>query len=160
MKTLVAILLIAGVIPGAPALGQSPAASLLLGRWAVDVARLPIPPATRPRSVTITFSDASKNKLTMDVDIIDASGAEIHSTGTAPLDGSAVSVKGSPEADIAAMKQPQPGVLIVALGKGGIPASTRTYAAAPDGKTLVETASYFGNDGRPIMRTNYFKRVR
>ena len=73
---------------------------------------------------------------------------------------SSAPVTGSPEADIAAMKQPQPDVLVVALGKGGIPASTRIYAAAADGKTMVETAVYFGSDGLPIMRTNYFTRVR
>jgi hypothetical protein len=160
MKAFAAILLIAGVIQGAPVLARSSIASPLLGSWAVDVTRLPIPPAARPKSVTISFNDAGAGKLTMNVEIIEGSGAGIHSTGTAALDGSAVSIKGSPEADIAAMTLPQPDVLIVSLGRGGIPASTRIYAAAADGKTMVETAAYFGYDGRPIMRTNYFKRVR
>jgi hypothetical protein len=159
MKALVAILLIAGAIPNAPVFAQSSTASPLLGRWAVDVTRLPIPPAARPKSVTIGFNDAGAGKLTMNVDIVESTGAQIHSTGTAPLDGSAVSVKGSPEADLAAMKLPQPNVLIVSLCRDGNPASTRIYAAAADGKTMIETASYFGNDGKPILRTNYFVRV-
>ena len=160
MRALLVFLLLAGAVLGAPAHARSSTDSPLFGRWAVDVSRLPIPPAARPKGVTIDFSDAGQGKLTMEVDIIDASGAEIRSTGTAALDGSAVPVKGSPEADTAAMKRPQPGVLVVALGKGGIPASTRIYAAAADGRTMVETAVYFGSDGLPIMRTNYFTRVR
>jgi len=160
MRTLFVCLLIAGAVLGAPAHARSRTSSPLLGRWAVDVSRLPIPPAARPKGVTIIFSDADQGKLTMEVDIIDAGGAEIHSTGTAAFDGISVPVKGSPEADIVAMKRPQPDVLVVALGKGGIPASTRIYAAAADGKTMVETAVYFGSDGLPIMRTNYFTRVR
>lgn len=160
MRALFVFLLIAGTALGAPAHARSSTASPLLGSWTVDVSRLPIPPAARPKGVTITFTDAGEGKLAMDVDITDAGGAEIHSTGTAALDGSSVSVTGSPEADIAAMKRPQPGVLVVALGKGGSPASTRIYAAAADGRTMVETAVYFGSDGLPIMRTNYFTRVR
>lgn len=87
-------------------------------------------------------------------------GTELHSTGTATLDGAPVHVNGSPEADTAAMKQPQRNVLVVALGRGGVPASTRIYAAARGGETMVETAVYFGHDGVPVMRTNYFRRVR
>jgi hypothetical protein len=159
MRTLFVFLLIAGAVLGAPARARSSTDSPLLGSWAVDVSRLPILPAARPKAVTITFSDAGHGKLTMNVDIIDAGGAGIHSTGTAALDGSSVHVAGSPEADIVAMKRPQPDALVVALGKGGMPASTRIYAAAVDGKTMVETAVYFGSDGLPIMRTNYFARV-
>ena len=44
--------------------------------------------------------------------------------------------------------------------KGGIPASTRIYTVAPDGKTMIETAGYIGEGGKPVMRTNYFKRIR
>ncbi len=160
MRALFASLLIAGVVLYASAHARSSPDSRLLGRWAVDVSRLPIPPAARPQRVTITFSDAGRTKMTMDVDIIDARGAEIHATGTAALDGSAVSVNGSPEADTAAMRLPQPDVLVVALGKDGVPVSTRVYAAAADGNTMVETAVYFGGDGLPIMRTNYFMRIR
>jgi hypothetical protein len=160
MRTLFVFLLITGAVLGAPAHARSLTGSPLLGKWAVDVSRLPVPLAARPKGVTITFSDAGQGKLTMEVDIVDAGGAEIHSTGTAALDGSSAHVEGSPEADIAAMKLPQPGVLVLALGKGGIPASTRIYAATADGKTMVETAVYFGSDGLPIMRTNYFTRVR
>jgi hypothetical protein len=159
MKSFLAIVLIAGAVHNAPALAQSSIRSPLLGSWAVDVSRLPIPPEARPRSVTITFSDAGSGKLTTHVDIVDAGGAESHAIGTTTLDGKAASVTGS-EADTAATKMPAPNVLVMALGKGGMPASTRIYTVAEDGKSLVETAAYTGDSGLPVMRTNYFTRVR
>jgi hypothetical protein len=156
-KTLLAILLFIGVTQSLFARESAP--SPLLGRWSVDVSRLPIPPEARPRSVTITFGEPSAGTWTMSVDIVDAGGNGIHSVGSAALDGTATKVEGSPEADTAAFKMPEPGVLVLALGKGGIPASTRIYAVGADPGAMVETAVYFGIDGSPIMRTNYFTRV-
>lgn len=160
MKALVAILLIAAVLRGTPALARLSAASPLLGSWAVDVSRLPIPPAARPKSVTITFSDASGGKWTTRVDIVDASGVASHAVSNAALDGTAAPVKDSIEADTVALKLPAPNVLVMDLVKKGVPASTRVYTVAPDGKTLTETAAYAGGNGLPMMRTNYFTRVR
>lgn len=160
MKALVATVLIAGVIQVAPVLARSSIASPLLGSWAVDVSRLPIPPAARPKRVTFTFSDAGGGKWTTQVDIVDASGAASHATSTADLDGTPAPITNSTEADTVALKLPAPNVLVMDLVKGGIPASTRVYTAAADSKTLIETASYAGGNGQPMMRTNYFTRIR
>jgi len=160
MKMLFAILLIAAALLGTQGLARPSPASPLVGRWAVDVSRLPMEPQARPKSVTITFSDAGGGKWTTHVDIVDAGGAETRAVSTAALDGAATSVQGSNEADTAAFKMPEPNVLVMALGKGGVPASTRVYAVAADGKSLVETAVYFGANGLPVMRTNYFNRVK
>lgn len=160
MKALAAIFLIAGVVQAAPALARSSTASPLLGSWAVDISRLPIPPAARPKSVTFTFSDAGGGKWTTHVDIVDASGAASHAVSTADLDGTPAPIKDSIEADTIALKLPAPNVLVMDLVKGGVPASTRVYTVAADGKTLIETVSYAGGAGMPMMRTNYFTRVR
>ena len=160
MKALIAMLLVAGLIQGVPARAGSSAASPLLGSWAVDVSRLPMPPAARPKSVTFTFSDAGGGKWTTHVDIVDASGVASHATSTASLDGTPAPIKDSIEADTVALKLPAPNVLVMDLVKGGIPASTRVYTVAADGKTLTETAAYAGGNGMPMMRTNYFRRVR
>jgi len=135
-------------------------ASPLIGSWLLDTSRMPVPPAQRPRSVRFTFADAGDNKWTTHVDIVYAPGEEVHSVGTAPLDGSLSVVENSPEADTGAAKQPAPNVLVMALRKGGVLVSTRIYSVMPDGQTLVETAVYPGNDGVPVMKTNYFTRVR
>lgn len=141
-------------------IGVHPAASPLLGSWSLDTSRMPAPPGQRPVSVRFTFADAGENKWTTHVDIVYAPGEEVHSVGTAALDGTLFVVKNSPEADTAAVKQPAPNVLVMALQKEGVLVSTRTYAVMPDGRTLVETAVYPGHAGAPVMKTNYFTRIR
>ena len=144
-----------------PAVAQAPASSPLLGAWAVDVARLPVPPEARPKSVTMTFSDAGAGKWRTDVDILAGDGSERRMFSTYAPDGTPAPIIGDQmEADRSAVKLPEPGVMVLALTKGGTPASTRIYAVGPDAKTMVETAVYFDDKGNPIMRTNYFNRVR
>ena len=159
MKSRLAILLLAGVLQGAPALARPSAASPVLGSWAVDVSRLPIPPAARPKSVTISFSDVGGGRWTTRVDIIDASGAASHAMSNAALDGTAAPVRDSVEADTVALMLPTANVLVMDLVKQGMPASTRVYTVAADGRTLTETVAYAGGNGMPMMRTNYFTRV-
>jgi hypothetical protein len=133
--------------------------SPIIGKWAVDTSRMNMPPEARPKSVYVTFAEVGADKLTMSVDIVYADGKQIHTKGTNPLDGTSVPVVGSPEADAAAMAHPQANVIVVALGMGGMPASTRIYSAAPDGKTMNETVSFVDDKGKPGTRMHYFTRV-
>jgi hypothetical protein len=150
---------LAAIVQASPAPAQS--TSPLLGSWAVDVSRLPVPPEARPKSVTFTFSDAGGGKWTTKVDILGGDGSERHMSSTCALDGTAAAIEGDmSEADVAAIKLPQPNVMVLELGKNGMTASTRVYTVAPDGRTMTETAAYIGSDGKPVMRTNYFNRVR
>jgi hypothetical protein len=139
---------------------QHASSSPLLGSWSLDTSRMHMPPEQRPKSVIFTFSNASDNKWTTHVDIAYAAGNEVHSSGTGALDGTPSAVKDSPEADSAAAKLPAPDVLVMALLKHGVLVSTRIYAVLPDKRSLVETAVYPGKDGVPVMKTNYFTRVR
>ena len=154
------LLLSAGLASAAPALAKSPAASPLLGAWTVDVSRLPIPPEQRPKSVTFTYSDLGEGKWATQVDIVAADGSATHGTTSYLRDGTSWPVQGSPEADTTAVMTPKADVLVMALSKGGVPGSIRIYTVAPDGKSMTETATYFSRDGKPVMRTNYFKRIR
>lgn len=135
-------------------------ASPLIGVWAVDVARLPIPAEARPQRVTITFAEAGSGRLATRVEVVDAQGARMHAEGTTALDGTPAAVTGNLEADVSATTMPIPQVLVMQLAKQGVPASTRVYTVAADGESMVETAAYVGSDGKPIMRTNYFARVK
>ena len=144
----------------ASALPQHAGVSPLLGSWSLDTARMSMPPEERPKSVIFTFGHASDNKWNTHVDIVYAPGNEVHSSGTSALDGTPSAVKNSPEADTAAVKLPSPDVLIMALLKNGVLVSTRIYAVLPGNRSLVETAVYPGKDGVPVMKTNYFTRVR
>lgn len=157
MKAFVASLLLAGTALATPVSAQT--ASPLLGSWSVDVTRLPMPPEARPKSVTITYSDAGGGKWRADVVVLRPDGSKDHAESIYPLDGTPVPVAGNFEADTTAARLPEANVMIMALAKGGVPASTRIYAAAPDGKTMTEVAVYF-RDGQPVMRTNHFTRVK
>jgi hypothetical protein len=165
MKTFLAILLMVGMFQGAPASAQSPdaktsALSPLFGTWAVDVTRLPIPPAARPKRVTIAFSDAGSGQWTTRVVIVDAAGTETWAETTHDLEGTAAHGKGTiTEADVMAAKLPAPNVLVLALGKGQLPASTRIYAVGPNSNSMTETVVYHWENGIPSTRTNYFSRV-
>ena len=142
--------------------GSAPApapVSPLLGTWAVDLATLPMPPQEKPRSVTIAFSDAGNGQWTTDVKIVDPNGGVRHSRATHPLDGTPSKVVGSDEADLVSVKVTEPNVLIMALSKGGEPASMRVFNVRPDGKSETETMVYFKPDGTPAMRTVTFNRV-
>lgn len=162
LKSLVlaSLLVVALPLGAAAAAAPSTKASPLLGIWQLDTSRMPVPAAQRPNSVRFTFADAGSNKLAVNVDIVYAPGQEVHSTGTGAFDGTPTQVKDSPEADTGSFKQPAPNVLVMALVKQGVLVSTRIYTVLPDGRTLVETAVYPGKDGVPVMRENYFTRVR
>ena len=161
MKASIPLFLLATALPfAAPSLAQQTRPPSILGAWAVDVTRLPIPPEQRPKSVTMTFSDAGGGKWRTNVDIVLADGTASHGVAIYEPNGKPAPVEGSPEADMAAVSVPRPDVLVMALSKGGVPGSTRVMTVAPDGKTLIEIASYFGRDGNPAMRPAYMTRIR
>ena len=132
----------------------------LVGAWAVDTSRLPMAPSARPKSVTITFSDAGAERIRTKVEVIDPAGGRLDADGVTPLDGSPTPVTPNFESDMSSTLMPRPEVLIMQLAKNGSPASTRIYAVNADGKTMVETVAYFSAEGKPMLRKNYFSRVR
>jgi hypothetical protein len=155
----VALLVTAAFAPNAHAAEQE-SKLLLDGSWAVDVARLPTPPGARPKSVTITFKHEGADRLRTKVEVVDPSGNRLNADGLTPLDGTPTPVKSNFEADVSATTMPRPNVLIMQLGKNGNPGSTRIYAVNADGNSMIETVAYFGADGQPVLRKNYFSRIR
>ncbi len=131
----------------------------LLGSWAVDTARLPMPPEARPQRVTISFAEKESGHLMTRVEVIDPRGEMLLAEGLTPLDGTPTPVKSNFEADVSATTMPTPDVLVMQLAKDGSPASTRIYAVTADGQSMVETVAYFGPDGQPVSRKNYFSRI-
>lgn len=160
MKALYAISLAAAALIAGPAFAEPSPASPLLGVWSVDVSKLPTPPAQRPKSVTITYSDAGAGRWRTKVDVVLPDGKAVQALSTYVPDGTATPVQGNLEADMAATRLPEHGVMVTALARGGNPGSMRTYTVAPDGKTMTETVVFFTAEGVPAMRTNYFNRVR
>jgi hypothetical protein len=154
--TLLLVVAIAQSVWAADANPQTP----LIGSWSVDTSRLPMAPAARPKSVTITFSESGSDRLMTKVEVVDPAGNRLEAEGVTLLDGTPTPVKSNFEADISATIMPRPDMLIMQLGKNGIPASTRIYAVQPDSASMIETVAYFDPAGRPVLRNNYFSRVR
>lgn len=160
MKALYAVLFAAAGTNAAPAFAESSSTSPLLGVWSVDTAKLTTPPAERPKSVTITYSDAGAGKWRTHVEVVLPDGKAVQAISTYTPDGTATPVEGNLEADMAATRLPEPGVMVTALARGGNPGSMRTYNVSADGKTITETVVYFTAEGTPAMRTNIFNRAR
>lgn len=154
------LLLIALALHLGWARAEPAARSPLVGAWAVDVSRLPMPPEARPRSVTVTFAQPDATHWATRVEVVDGGGNHLVAEGSALLDGTPAAVSGNLEADLAATTLPAPGVLVMQLSKGGVPGSTRIYTLSANGRRMVETAAYFTDDGRPVVRTHHFTRVR
>lgn len=160
MKLVAVVLLVTAALAQGSIAAEPKVSTGLIGSWAVDTSRLPLPPVARPKSVTITFSDEGTDRLRTKVEVIDPAGARIEAEGVTPLDGSPTPVASNFEADVSATTMPRPEVLIMQLAKNGNPASTRIYAVSADGKTMIETVAYFRPDGQPVLRKNYFARAR
>jgi len=134
-------------------------ASSFLGQWGVDVATIPLPPEQRPRSVTMTFSDAGGGKWTTTVDIVAPDGTPVHSVSTYVPNGTPAAVTPAGEYDHVAITTPAPNVLIMALSKAGTPGTTRIYTLSPDGNTDTETHVYQTPQGPLSMKTAVWKRL-
>jgi len=159
MKTMIAAVLATLVFQAAPTFAKPPAASPLEGRWAIDVATLPMPPEARPKSVILDFHDAGDGKWATQVEILDPHGGKMSAAATLPLDGTPGPVTGNYWANVSAMKMPAPNVLVMQLVDHGNPSSTRIYSVSEDGNTLTETKAFFSKEGAPILQTNLFNRV-
>lgn len=160
MKLLAAVVLVSALNSQSAVAADTKPSSALFGLWAVDTTRLPMAPAARPKSVTIAFTEEDKDRVRIKVDVIDPAGSRLEADGVTPLDGTPTPVKSNFEADLSATYMPRPEVLVMQLAKNGKPASTRIYAVGADGNSMIETVAYFDSEGRPVLRKNYFTRLR
>ena len=140
---------------------QAPAAmawaSPLAGRWSLDISR--IPAEERPQSVTIEFAVSSDGKWTTHVEIVDPDGTRRYANSTARPDGVPVPVTGNMAfIDSGSLRQPEANTLVLTLGKGGNPVSTRVYTVSDDHKTMTETIIWPGSE-IPRLETTFFNRV-
>lgn len=129
----------------------------LAGSWALDVTR--IPAQERPRSVTIAFTVSTNGKWSTVVDVVAPDGTSRRAVSTAAADGVAVPVGGTMgNIDSVSLRHPQPGTLVMTLGKNGAPVSTRVYTVAKDRRSMTETIIWGGNT-IPGMETTHFNRI-
>ena len=143
--------------PPRPVTLGTAATSPLVGRWSLDVGR--IPETERPRAVTIAFSEAGGGRWNTVVEIVAPDGTQIEGRSIATLDGVAVPVEGSMGfIDSISLRQPDANTLVMTLGKGGQRVSTRVYTVAAHGLTMTETIVWAA-EGMPPIVTTTFNRV-
>lgn len=131
--------------------------SPLVGRWSLDVMR--VPENERPRRVTIEFREAPDRKWSTHVEIVGADGSRMEADSTAATDGVPVAGRGNmPFIDTVSLRQPAPNTLVMTLGKNGAPVSTRVYTVGKDNKSMTETIIW-ASTGIPKLETTYFNRI-
>ncbi|MBB4133390.1 hypothetical protein GGR61_003784 [Xanthomonas arboricola] len=158
MKTACVALVAAVMLQATPAFSASTATSPLVGTWLLDTSSLPMPAAVRPKRVVLEFKQVPGNKWATSAEIIEHDNNKLEAQSTLLLDGTPGKASGTYLVDRAAVKMPEPGVLVMQLMYQGVPASTRTYTVSANGKVMTEIEAYF-KDGNPMMRTAYFKRA-
>lgn len=129
----------------------------LVGRWSLDVSRLPA--EGRPRRVTLDFRVSPDQVWTGRSDIVAADGSIVHAQATGPADGVPVPLTGNMQfADMVSMRQPAPNTLVLTFTKDGAPVSTRVYTVEDDRQSMKETIVWAG-DITPRTVTTYFDRA-
>lgn len=129
----------------------------LVGRWSLDITRLPA--AGRPRRVTFDFRMSGDEKWIAEVEIVEGDGSVRRGGATAAPDGVPVPLSGNVVmADTVSVRQPAPDTLVLTFVKQGAPLSTRVYTVAKDRKSMTETIVWAGTS-EPRMVTTYFNRI-
>lgn len=144
----------------APASTAVPARSPFLGRWELDLTRMPATYGTPPRRVVYRFEDIGGGRSRLTVDITAQDDSVRHMTTAYRPDGRAARSEGeTSEADSAAFLLPAPNVLVMNLARNRMPASVRVYTIAPDGREMTESAADVDDKGDPFVRKFHFRRV-
>lgn len=135
---------------------QSP----FLGKWELDLTRMPDTYGPPPRRVTFTFTDIGAGQWRTEVEITGQDGSARRGVIAYRRDGRAVSPEGNiGEGDSAALKSPAPNVLVLCIGQDKRLGSVRVYSISPDGTEMTESAANVDGEGTPFVRTFYFRRI-
>lgn len=141
--------------PAASAKAQSP----FLGKWALDVSRMPVTYGTPPKSVTYEIVDLGKGRWETRIHIVDDGGVRDMAVSYR-RDGQANAGTGyAGEGDNAAVNSPAPNVLVMSLARDKQLESVRTYAVSANGREMVESAADVDDEGVPFVRNFHFKRI-
>ncbi len=118
-----------------------------------------MPPAERPRQVTVAFKPLDGGKWHSHVEITFQDGKVMTADATPPLDGTPSPVTGDYYANETTLRLPAPNTLVMQLVDHGTPTSTRVFTVAGDAATMTETKAFFSKEGRPILQTFSYRRL-
>ena len=152
-----ALLALPALASARPAPRQAPG---FLGKWALDVTRMPVTYGTPPKSVTYSFLDIGNGVWQTDIDIVMPDASVRHMEVRYRRDGQAVKGDGDKlEGDSAAVNSPAPNVMVMSLAKEKSLESVRVYAVSADGKEMIESAADVDDKGVPFVRNFRFTRI-
>jgi len=142
--------------PSSAATPQSP----FLGKWELDLTRMPETYGPPPKRVTFTFQDVGSEQWRTTVEITGGDDSVRHMAVQYRRDGRmAVGEGDNSEGDSAAFKSPAPNILVMSQAKDKSLAGVRVYSISSDGKEMTESAANVDSTGAPFVRSFYFKRV-
>ena len=153
------------VSAGFASLSLSPASaatqpSPFLGKWELDLTRMPDTYGPPPKRVTFTFQDVGSDQWRTTVQIIGGDDSVRNIAVQYRRDGRMVRGEGdNSEGDSAAFQSPAPNILVMSQAKDKALAGVRVYSISADGNEMTESAANVDNSGAPFVRTFHFKRI-
>ena len=140
---------------------EAPAPSPFMGRWELDLTRMPSTYGPPPKRVVYGFQDIGQGKWRMVVDITGQEGSVRHMAASYRPDGTMVPSEGdTSEADSVAVMTPAPDVLVLNIAKARMPGSVRVYVVSANGNEMTESAAALNGKGEPFVRNFRYKRLR
>ena len=121
----------------------------MAGTWKLNAAKSTYSPGPPPKSMTIVYTPAAGDTLTIAVDVVPATGAPQKWEMTAAYDGKEHPVTGNPDADSISMKRVNDTTGESTFKKGGKVMAVNTRVLSADGKTLTITSKGTTSDGKP-----------
>lgn len=136
------------------------APSPFMGRWELDLARMPSTYGPPPKRVIYNFQIIGGGRWRTTIDITAPDDSVRHMAVAYRPDGTMVRGEGDvSEADSAAIMLPTSNVLVMNLARNKVPGSVRVYTVAANGKEMTESAAGIDDRGEPFVRNFHYKRL-
>jgi hypothetical protein len=128
-----------------------------IGSWHLNVAKSKYSPGPAPKSQTLKIEAVGKGeKVTSE--IVSASGEKTLTEYTADFDGKPHPLKGSPTADMVALKRIDSYTTERVDSKGGKTVMTFHRVVSKDGKTMTVTSKGTNAQGQAVDNTIVFEK--
>lgn len=156
-----AFVVVVGVLVGGGAIAASQGAAAkadpIAGTWTLNVAKSTFTPGPAGKSGTVTFETAGQGVHVV-ADLVDGTGAKVHTEYTANYDGKDYPITGSPVSDTVVLKRIDANTAERTDKKNGKAVGTYLRKLSADGKTMTVTQKGTGPDGKPFTNVLVFER--
>lgn len=137
------------------------APSPFMGRWELDLTRMPTTYGPPPKRVVYSFQGIGDGKWRLVVDITGQDGSVRHMAASYRPDGTMAPSEGeTSEADSVAAMTPTPNVLVLNIVKAKRLGSVRVYIVSANGNEMTESAAALNDKGEPFVRNFHYRRLR